>query len=559
MPRYKSDFWQARIEDARKFRREKVLENVKRHLRLYVGDHWGRASYFRRGDLITVNMIFPMVRNQVPHYYFRDPKIFVKPRNEESEIPAVLSEQIVNYYWKEIDAKKQMRFNLYDVLLFGYAVAEIGHRFETDVLKGKDGDRIAYHEYIKTDQPYIQRVSPARFLFDIRAEMDPIVNSEWVGKEFFRGIQDVKKDPKYQNTKDLEANLKQDDPQYGKYGEEVLKLIEIHDRKHNRLLVYADGYDKPLRDIEHPYSEILEGHNFCWLQFNHIPDEPYGLSQVALLEDQQHELNRTRTQMFHHRRRVSNRRYIYDEGSISDRAIQKLEEAEGGAMVAVSSIDRIKPLEDARLSFDVPLIESIIKQDLRELTGMPASQFGIIDNQSRSATEHIQIEAARAQRNNDNLILVEEFVRDCARKLLQVIQAKVDRKQAVKIVGPKGAFWQEWSKEDIQGEYYTEIDPGSTVPMSDELRKKQSLDLLAIFGKLPGFNMRELSEEVFKAFDMNRVSRFYLPNFDQFYGGAPPLAPQEGASVAGQTLQQNPPSAAGLAANARQSGPVRNQ
>lgn len=547
--------WQARIEEAQKHRKEKLLGNVTRYLELYKGNHWGALGLSGRKDLITVNLTFPLIRNQVGFFYYRDPKMFVKPRDERSELTAPIVESALNYFWAECNARRQQRFRIYDTLIFGHSVGEIGWCFETSVVKRPTPERIRYDEYIRKDYPYIRRISPLRFGFDPKAEMDPITESEFVFKEFFRSVDDVKRDPRYSNTKALEAHLSTNDEEKNRYGEDILKLLEIHDRKHMKLLVFAQGFDRPLLDIDHPYEDILEGHNFEWLQFNHVPDEPYGISQVALMEDQQHELNRTRTQMFTHRRRVSNRRYLYDEGAIGDDAISKLENAEGGSMIPVGDINRIKPLEDARLSMDIPLIESVIKQDIRELTGQPAAQFGVIDNQARSATEMGQIASAADLRNADNLTLVEEDTRNCARKMVQVIKAFADRELIIKITGPKGAFWHKVTRDQIQGEYDTTIDPGSTTKESDPVRRKQATDLLAVVSKIPGANVREALMDVLKVYEVPRPER-YWPAAPEVPANSPPLQPGAPAGPSGKIAQQSPPNAARIATDAAQIGPA---
>lgn len=551
--------WQSKIEEAQQFRKDKLVNNVKRYLALYRGDHWPSSSFFRRNDLITVNLTFPTIRNQIGYYYFQDPKLFVKPRNDQSELTAPLAESVLNYYWTETNVRRQQRFRIYDVLIFGHSIAEIGWKFETDTIKSKGKDeRIYYNEYIRHDMPYVRRISPLRFGFDPNAEMDPIVESSYVFKELFQKLEDVKKNPHYKNVKDLEAEMTTNEDERHRYGEDVVKLIELHDRKHMKLYVFAQGYEKPLREEDHPYEDVLEGHNFEWLQFNHTPDESFGISQIALLEDQQHELNRTRTQMFHHRRRVSNRKYIYNEGSLTERQINKLEDAEGAAIVGVNDINGIKPLEDARLSLDIPLIESVIKQDIRELTGQPASQFGVGDEKRRPATEFLQIEQARANRAEDNLTLVEEDIRNCARKMLQCIQKFADREVVIKIVGPRGHFWQPMTKEDIQGEYETLIDPGSTTKANDAVKRKQSMDLLSLAMKIPGLNMRRAVSDVLDSFEVPRKDEYFGPKFDEIFGLAPaaggqaPVPPQ----APGQVAQGGVPTPAGIAENANQLGPV---
>ncbi len=546
--------WLMRIDDAQKFRKEKLTNNVQRFLELYKGNHWGNIGLHRRRDLITVNLIFPTIRNQIGYYYYKDPYLFVKARNDESVLSAPLAEAYLNYEWTERNVRRQQRFSIYDTLIFGNAVTEVSWRFETDVIKRKGKDeRIYYNEYIKKDHPYVRRLSPLRFGFDPKAEMEPITEAEFVFKECFAALEDVKKNPKFKNTKDIEYGVTTNDREKDRYGEECVKLVELHDRKNMKLLVYAQGYDRPLLEEDHPYEGVLEGHNFEWLQFNHVPDEPYGISQISLIEDQQHELNRTRTQMFHHRRRVSNRRYVYDEGAISDRAIQKLEDAEGGAMVAVGNIDRIKPLDDAQMSYDVPLIESVIKQDIRELTGLPASQYGVMDNKSRSATEVSNVQGAMNLRTDDNLVLVEEFTRNIARKFLQLIQNFGDKEVVMKIVGPKGYFWQKMSKEDIQGEYETLIDPGSTTKINDAVKRKQSTDLMSILIGVPGINKRRLVTDVIKDFDGQRIDEYFAPNFDQVNGLVPP-SPEAGPG--GQINQQGAPTEARVATDATQIGPL---
>jgi hypothetical protein len=159
-------------------------------------------------------------------------------------------------------------------------------------------------------------------------------------------------------------------------------------------------------------------------------------------------------------------------------------------------------------------------------------------------------------RTDDNLVMVEEFTRNIARKFLQLLQKFGDKEVVMKIVGPKGFFWDTMTKEDIQGEYETLIDPGSTTKESDAIRRKQATDLMGILIKVPGINTRRVVTDVIKSFDGQRIDEYFGPNFDQMNGLTGPAPSGSPTGPAGQIAQEGVPNERRIATDVSQLGPL---
>ena len=95
---------------------------------------------------IVLNEIYPIVQFNLPSIFFRNPRVFLKPRNKfhivkkrdpvsgqmvstqiESQKSARTQEAIINYALSEIHYKQEIRRTLLDALLFKYATLWHGY------------------------------------------------------------------------------------------------------------------------------------------------------------------------------------------------------------------------------------------------------------------------------------------------------------------------------------------------------------------------------------------------------------------------------------------------
>src|SRR3990167_11131332 len=67
-----------------------------------------------------VNYVFSTVRTIIPSVYFQNPYILVQPRRIPDDVAGAQTLEVaINYYFKELDLKSQIRAVVLDTLLFG--------------------------------------------------------------------------------------------------------------------------------------------------------------------------------------------------------------------------------------------------------------------------------------------------------------------------------------------------------------------------------------------------------------------------------------------------------
>jgi len=89
-----------------------------------------------------------------------------------------------------------------------------------------------------------------------------------------------------------------------------------------------------------------------------------------------------------------------------------------------------------------------------------------------------------------------------AGKLAQLCQQNMSQAVAVQIAGPQGTEWLNVTKEEIQGEFYFDIEPGIMEYENEALRKQQLLKFAEITNGDPNVNRRNLVGKIAKELDM---------------------------------------------------------
>jgi len=185
---------------------EQELEPVMREgLLRYTGDWVQRSSV---DDDINLNEVYPIVQAYLPAIFFRNPRVFLKPRNKtfiakrrnpltgemvevtlDSDKSARTQEHILNYAITEIRYKQEVRKVLLDALLFPYGVLWHGY-------KGNFGMTEEQSLFIKDDMIFVQRLSPSRFLYDPSVNIANLDQARWVARSFEVPIDDILDDDK---------------------------------------------------------------------------------------------------------------------------------------------------------------------------------------------------------------------------------------------------------------------------------------------------------------------------------------------------------------------------
>jgi len=412
-------------------------------------------------DFVNVNFVYPYIKTIMPAVYFKDPYIFVTARQEEDLPKANTVEAIINYVWREIGLKEEVKRVILDTLIFGIGWLKIGYTAEfgrtiedSSMVPEGQTDRktpedkvIEFNEFIKEENVFGKRISPFRII--VPRGFHRYIDMPYIVEEKLEDIEAVRENKSLKHTKDLIPTHKLDsgfgaidtpsmtNPEnQGFMGrmrnvarrltsrEKANKVIlwEVWDKREEKILTFGKGVDSPLQ--ERDWDLDIEGFPYIPLRFNIVPDSDehsnfYPISDIEPLIPQIIEQSKLRTAMVKHRKRFM-RKIIVQEGSMTPEQINILKEPDSGLVAEVKDITKIIPFPDVTVPRDLYNINDIIKQDLREISGLP--QIMLSGDPARgvnTATEANIGQQGMSLRISEKQDIIEDFTRDTARKLFK--------------------------------------------------------------------------------------------------------------------------------------------
>lgn len=545
--------WKERLTVAhRKF--SVVEPKIKRAWEYYKGNQWsgGDWSTDPYKDHPVDNVVFANIRAIIPRLNFKNPKIFVRPKRRpfrqgegyfDTIQASAFIELLLNYYYKILDIKRQSRLCLLDALLSPWGIMELGYTLKTE--KVQSDELIEINELIAEDSPFCVRRDPKDFRSDPEGVDSRLNDARWIALRWVRSLDDVKKDPRFSNTSSLKDNFqlktnfdastsglssRDTHTDYGLWGR--IEGWDIWDRKTRRIMTTVDEHEKFLRN-EDEWPLDLEGFPVETLYFNENSTDVFPIPDTWLYMPMQDELNRVASMQLDHVRRISQRRYIGREGALSPEEMRKLTHG-GDGTIAITSLnpnDSVVPLQDATISQDIYIIRQGLKKTIREMAGVSDTE-ALASTKFEQATEPALIEQAAATIRGDQQAIFENFVVRITEKLATIIQQTADEIEIpleaeqmndiemrnlvegklAKIAGAEGAFillpWLQLNKEDLKGDYLFDIEVGSTMPTSEEARKRDAVSLYQIMKDNPYVKPREGTREVLIAFGKPDPDKF---------------------------------------------------
>lgn len=569
-----------RLNHARKWREQQGYDDTwKRLLDLYKGKHFPPGMDDE--DRIAINIAFSTINVIFPSITVNHPKIEVLANKPEDEDRAVISEAVVNYWWRHYDFRAPFRRAAKDFLTIGHGWIKVGYKFEERAEELDEDERgeaaknlmaeadqfaaenpemagdLPTDEEIQAnapetrtvvteDRPTLERVSPFDMFVDPEATcMD---DARWIAQRIVRPLEDVRNDKKYkQGTRRttkadavVSSNWLSEEQRRKMDGDiDRVTVWEFYDITANKMCVFAEGSDDYLIDpIEMPYAF---GHPYEFIANYEVPDEFYPIGDLEMVEAPQQELNKTRSQMMNHRKKYG-RKYLYRASALGPEGREGLESNEDN--IAIEVVDDNLPLQDVILPVpitpmagDLYQYSDLIESDMDKVSGVNEYARGATPEIRRTATEAAMIQDGANARSADKLALIEISIGNIARKVLQLAQQYMTGEQAARIVGTDGTqFWFEYDHEDIEGEFDFSVEGGSTQPQNETFRRQQAVAMMNSLGPLVGtvVDPVALARHVLQfGFGVKSPGKFMLapqPPMDPMaaQGGGAPVPPDGG-------------------------------
>jgi hypothetical protein len=477
------------------------VKQWRRNVDLFKGKHWKYSLDVQDPDSeaprtrITVNKVGSIILSMLPFLVRKRPKFVLLPTEPEYLVSSVIQSELLNYVWKELVMNRQVRRAVLDMLVIGHGVVKTGFTLElNDITQDEGAKTIEYRDYIRREEPYISRVSPFNFLWDMESCEKDLHSAKWCAEIIGKSLRDVVSNKNYKasvrkglkdgaieatpiatiyrDRSDETSAWVSDTDQEDEKWDTPITLIELWDKRSFKHFVFLHGHEEPLIEEDWPY-DYLEDFPYKLLPGIPVIDDLYTVGVPKWIEDQQFELNRIRTYKFDHRRRF-NRKYIADRNAVDYSDLIELKTGEDGTIVMADSVEAVKAIPDAPYPPDQDRVEADIEQDMRELTGADELLQG---GKLPSRTTATEIEArtrAIGFKIEDKVEDVDTFVEQVGRQVLQHLKANYSTQKVIRVSGPKGANWIKFSPADIRAEVEFEMESVSAPRYNPDVLRQQA-------------------------------------------------------------------------------------
>src|SRR3990167_8208643 len=479
--------------------------------------------------IVPVNLVYAYTKTEVARLYFRDPWITVNAKRTEDLGAAQIAEQVINYMWKELDLKNQIKQCLIEALLVGHSWIKTGYVAEFGTVESKPPEEkrgpgrprvreVETSEFVRSEYCFAYYVPYKDILFDPSATFPATHNARWMAHRIVKPLRAIKESGICKNTDKIKPSVSMSDEQDlihsstsdnapENSGVETAVLWEIYNLDDLKVTTISPGCDAKLREI--PYPDYLnKTFPFVQFAFDFVPGEVYPLSNIAPHEAQIIELTKALAIQINHLKRW-NRQIIVAPDFLTEEEEGKFKDGNDGAIIK----GNVTASGDLKNSFFIPPYAPV-QQDVygvwnqlfdlwRNIAGQSDLERGA--NQ-RTATRtlgelRLQLQGGRARADEKTNVL-EDCISLVAKKLLNVMQKKFDLPKIARIVGddtikkkmlqtlpqrptaqpqlPDGApnpmaeksvttdFSFSWNKTDISGDMDVEVVTGSTIPMDKD-------------------------------------------------------------------------------------------
>jgi hypothetical protein len=502
---------------------------------------------------VVLNEVYPIIQNNLPSIFFRNPRAFLKPRNKtfiakkrdpisgkmvemelDSSKSAKTQEDLLNYMLSEIKYKKEVRKVLLDALLFPYSVLWHGY-------KGNFGMTDEQSIFIKDEQIFVKRISPLRFLHDPAVTISDIEEARWVGRSLDIPLSDILEDDRLKLDKKLKgfkgygdrigsksakdtltkakegkdyakiSSLKKpmldfasnefkesDDSRFVKVYEIFLRPTnkEKREGKKGWILLLTDEQVEPLRQNE--WVIKAEGFPAHILQFNELNDNLFGIADVDTYSQVADQKNAIVNLQLRNAQENSKVWVGISKAGSSEEDVEHIRKGEQ----SIIFFEDGKPSErmyvaspGGSASSELYLIDQRIQKNLEDKSGVTDLKRGFLQSGEESAAS-VKIRAAgggaRPAYRQD---LMSDFLKESMHYLNQLNKQFLPYDKAVRIIGSLDLEWSDSpTKEEIQADTDVDLDVISMLPENPEKELAQLNTLLAMM--IQSLQMPEIKEKL---------------------------------------------------------------
>jgi hypothetical protein len=526
--------------------------------------------------LSTLNVV-------VPHLVFRAPQFTALPKREEDARTYQIAEMHVNHAVAVTSLKRHAKQAVQDGLIASVGYLKVGYIVDHAKVKVKVDDESGNVEVVDESKghglsglkveertigvgsrPFTVRVSPWNL---IRSRGSTSVhNAAWVAERIFMRHEEVRANPYFKNTANINSNSIPRDELKGVNAaaviassstdeaieegvaladpdDKLVELWEIWDRVNNKLMVVVDGHDKFLRDEPWPY-DLNGAFPYVELQFIKISDIPYPIAFLSICKDLVREANIIASYELDHVKRATPI-VTYDKNRTDEDTADQF--AAGGPVRAIGvngdPTNAFFVVGGAPLNADLKWVDMKNESDIDAGWGIPDFMRNRSHNGESATLSDLKAQSAGV-RIEDMIDTVSDWMVEWAQLIDMIGKQFADRETSIRITGKAGFTWGKFTKEDIAGEYEYQLVPGSLQPVNRDVMREEMLKLFNLLAsfidpaelKINGTALVRKILELWPMHGADKILNSEAPpppadpaeeNFLMSIGGNPVVSPQE--------------------------------
>jgi hypothetical protein len=483
---------------------EKYYENVFRPWydecqKLLNGEH-----YVDNEDHQVVINIYPhVVETQTHAVTFNHPEHIIQAEDPIGQQNVEMAEKVVKYDYRKSHAHREARRAFKESRMYNFGVVMDGWAFETDeacyyderlpvegempdpdevleaVASGKPPPPPIPKAKVRRDEVYVRRIDPCSWR--VSPESTWVIDDmQYCGYVEYCEVSEVKANPRYKNTRQLKGSTKNlegyFDQKKDSQGKDIpvpddlkrVKLIHYYEKRRKLHLVFCDEHDQAL--CVQKWSWQHDRYPFRLVFTEPGEAQFYVIPPMLQIKHMQQELNHFHTMLAIHIRRF-NRHYVARAGAFTEANKKKLKSGVDGTIVETQDnpSGALVPVIDAQISPDVYNYEQKVMSYLSLLSGIDQYEMGRAPTKRMTQEEVGQVAGAGGARAKRAAAAFEELCAGIAEDIISWNQQFAVRARKLPVVqGDQIVDWQNWTMDEIQGEFAFEVYVGST-----EIKNKQ--------------------------------------------------------------------------------------
>lgn len=508
--------WQ-RIDTARRFTEKEVHPDLKRACDLYSGYHWPNMRKAAKDIRIVSNICQPAVETKVANLAFNYPDFVMRPLNREGAAHADIAKHVIRYDWRMADAQCEMRRSLRDREIYGVGITYDFWLWETQPVEAEPGVRVEGGRpaeamepmdttpdmpppepaldgeslQVRTDRPAVRRISPYRFF--VSPECDAkIENAEFCGFSEWVPVEEVKRDKRFKNTKNLVGNSKGLRPWMDEKSREMedtqtpadyrrVRLDHYFEKNRKVHAVYCDEHQKCL--MSEPWRWDGDWYPFVVQRAADEEDKFWPVPPLVRVEHQQREYNESRTQHSEWRRQASPK--FQTKGTLDNKQRAGVRSSCAGEVIE-NVVEPLGAFPEVRLQPEVLEAGQLAMQDLRFALGLNDYETASPPTKRMTAPEVQAVAQSGGSRGVSDRQAFEMACSELAKHFLAWEQQYSVRSRELPIFDTNDRVedFRDYTKDEIAGQFLVEVTVGSTTaPRAEDVLQQIGF----LMQSLPGF------------------------------------------------------------------------